>query len=96
MPETKRKLNIFGNEVAVTEIPIVKGEQDERFIEYKLEDGTVLKVKSVATSALRVDGQFLPDGRPIYLVLTNPVVSVESSPLTREPAVASAEAKKAN
>jgi hypothetical protein len=95
MAETKRKITLFGHDVDVTEVPIV--EEDERFLPYKLEDGTVLKVKSVATSVLRVDGQYLPDGRPIYLVLTNPVVSVESSPLVRESKIqAAVEAKKAN
>jgi hypothetical protein len=95
MAETKRKITIFGNEVPVTEVPIVEGGQDELFLQYKLEDGTVLKVKSVATSALRVDNQFLPDGRPIYIVLTNPVVSVLNSPFMKDSAV-TAEARKAN
>jgi hypothetical protein len=50
-----------------------------------LEDGTVLKVKGVATSVMRIDNQFLPDGNPIYIVYMNPVTSVQSSPLTKPP-----------
>jgi hypothetical protein len=53
----------------------------EEFVEYKLEDGSVLKIKGVASSVLRVENQFLPDGSPIYIVVMNPVVSVISSPL---------------
>jgi hypothetical protein len=83
MAEIKKKLNVFGHEVDVTEVPIV--ELVEYFNQYKLEDGTVLKVKGVATTAVRVDGQYLPDGSPIYIVYMNPVTSVQSSPLSKEP-----------
>jgi hypothetical protein len=83
MSETKKKITVFGHEVDVSDVPIVKAE--ERFNLYVLEDGSVLRVKSVATSMLRVDGQFLPDGNPIYIVVTSPAVSVESSPIKREP-----------
>ncbi len=78
MPEQKKKLPIFGTEIEVSSVPIVKA--TEFFNEYELEDGSVLKVKSVATSILRIEGQFNPaDGKPIYLVLTSPVVTVESA-----------------
>jgi hypothetical protein len=84
MAETKKKMPLFGTEMEVSDVPIAKSQ--EAFNTYELEDGTVLKVKNVATSILRVEGQFnpLPDGRPIYLVFTSPVVSVESSPLTKK------------
>lgn len=90
--ETKRKLPLFGVEIDVSDVPIVKAE--EFFNQYVLEDGSVLRVKSVATAALRVDGQSLPDGSPIYIVVTTPAVSVESSPLRKSPE--HAKDKKAN
>jgi hypothetical protein len=77
-----KTIRLFGHEIPVTDVPVV--ESEERFIQYKLEDGTVLKVKNVATSVLRVDNEYLPDGNPIYLVLANPVVSVVTSPLTKK------------
>ncbi len=83
MAETKKKLTVFGFQIDVSDVPIVKAE--ERFNLYVLEDGTVLRVKSVATSMMRVDGQYLPDGNPIYIVQTSPAVSVESSPMKKEP-----------
>jgi hypothetical protein len=95
MTETKKKIEIFGHPIDVSDVPVVQTK--EEFVEYKLEDGTVLKVKGVASSILRVDNQFLPDGSPIYIVMLNPVVSVVSSPLKREPqepAARLAEAKK--
>jgi hypothetical protein len=84
MPETKRKMQLLGTDTEVADVPIVKS--DEVFNYYELEDGTKLKVKNVATSIIRIEGQYmpLPDGRPIYIVLSSPVVNVESSPLTKK------------
>jgi hypothetical protein len=76
-----KTIRLFGHDIPVTDVSVVEAE--ERFIEYKLEDGTILKVKNVATSVLRVDNEYLPDGNPIYLVMANPVVSVVSSPLKK-------------
>jgi hypothetical protein len=80
MPEEKKKFPMLGRDVDVAIVPILKS--SEGFNEYTLEDGSVLKVKSVATSIMRVEGQFLPDGRPIYMVFTTPVVNVEHSTIT--------------
>jgi hypothetical protein len=76
-----KTIKLFGHDIPVTDIPVA--DVEERFVQYKLEDGTVLKVKNVATSVLRVDNEYLPDGNPVYLVLSNPVVSVVSSPLNK-------------
>jgi len=54
----------------------------EFFNQYELEDGSVLMVKSVATSILRLEGQYTPDGKPIYIVLTSPAVNVAKSVLS--------------
>ena len=77
-----KTIKLFGHDIPVTDVPVVDAE--ERFIEYKLADGSILKVKNVATSVLRVDNEFLPDGSPVYLILSNPVVSVVSSPLNKK------------
>ena len=84
MPEVKKKVPLLGSDTEVADVPIVKS--DEVFNRYELEDGTILKVKNVATAVWRIEGQFnpLPDGRPIYIVLSTPVVNVESSPLTKK------------
>lgn len=83
MAETKKKIPFLGLEINVSDIPVSKAE--ECVSRYELEDGTVLKVKSVATAMLRVDNQKLPDGSPIYIVLATPVVSVESFTLGKLP-----------
>lgn len=83
MPDIKKKLPLLGFEVDVSEVTVV--EMQEYFNEYKLEDGTVLKVKGAISSVLRVDNQFLPDGNPVYFAYLSPVVKVQSSPLARPP-----------
>jgi hypothetical protein len=83
MSETKKKMPVFGLEVDVSDVPIVSGGADEQVHKYTLEDGTVLSVRYIVTAMLRVDGQYMPDGSPIYIVYSAPVAKVESSPLMR-------------
>ena len=80
MPELKRYIKVFGTDTLVADVPITRAE--ERFNEYELEDGSLLRVKNVPHSILRVEGQFNSDGKPVYLVLTSPVVAVIHSSLT--------------
>lgn len=72
-----QKLSIFGQEVPVTEVPIL--ERKEVPSEYKLEDGSVIRFISSATSVLRVDGQHDGEGNPVYLIKTGQAVSVITS-----------------
>jgi hypothetical protein len=78
----KKKLKLGGKEIDVVEIPVT--DSKEFFNEYKLEDGAQIRVKSVATSVLRLEGERNPDGTPIYLVLSGNVVNVMTGPDTRE------------
>jgi hypothetical protein len=62
-----------GSEVGVSE-------STEKWSEVTLEDGTILRVKPSVLSAVRVDGQYDPDGNPAYLIKAQQVVMVASSP----------------
>ena len=73
-------MTVLGVEMDVAEVPIQKSEEPTAV--YELEDGSVLRVRNVATSILRLDGQFTPDGKPIYLVLTTPAVNVQKFKIT--------------
>jgi hypothetical protein len=75
-------MDILGKQMDVADVPITKAV--EYFNEYELEDGSTLRVKSVATSVLRIEGQFTPDGKPIYVVLTTPAVNVQNSTISPE------------
>jgi hypothetical protein len=79
MPEIKKKMSLLGHEADVTEVPVSKS--NEPWSEYELEDGSVLKCKNIATSVLRIEGQYNPgNGFPMYLVLFSPNVVVVSAP----------------
>jgi hypothetical protein len=80
MPEQKKKIPLFGTELEVADVPVL--DSKEPYYEYDLEDGSHLRVKHVATAILRIEGQFLPDGSPVYFIMSSPVISVVSSTLT--------------
>jgi hypothetical protein len=80
MPETKKKINLFHHDISVFDVPIKSA--IEYFSEYDLEDGSKVRVKFVASSFLRVEGEYAPDGKPVYIVLSTPAVNVLSSPDT--------------
>jgi hypothetical protein len=72
--EIKKNIKLLGFNLTVTDVPIKAA--TESFAEYELEDGSKIKVKFVASSFLRVDGEYAPDGKPVYLVFSAPAVNV--------------------
>jgi hypothetical protein len=79
MPENKKTIKLFGHDVNVSDVPI-KSASGESFAEYELEDGSKVRVKFVASAFLRIEGEYAPDGRPVYLVMSAPAVNVLSAP----------------
>ena len=59
-----------------TEIEIV--EAKEAWSEYRLADGTVLRVKPVVIAVTRVDGAETTDGEPVYNMKSTLVTDVRS------------------
>jgi hypothetical protein len=80
MAETKKTMRLLGQDKIVTEVPVVRS--TEAWSEYELEDGSVLRYKTVATSIIRIDGEYNPDGTPIYLLMPAPVIYAVSVPDT--------------
>jgi hypothetical protein len=78
MSEIKKTIKLLGHDINVVDVPIKSA--IEFFNEYELEDGSKIKVKCSAASFVRVEGEFAPDGKPIYLVFTSPALNVLSSP----------------
>jgi hypothetical protein len=70
----KRKINLGGQEFMAEEIEF-ESESGEKWNSYILHDGTTLKVKAVVAEVLRVDGQYAPNGDPLYTVNASLVVS---------------------
>ena len=63
-----------GKKVWGTEIPFRTGA--EHFNEYLLDDGTVIKIKLVATNITKIDDLTDADGNPVYNVQSNNVVAI--------------------
>ena len=72
----KVKLN-FGAEL-VDAKPIDINQANEYLNHYFLEDGTVLKMKLVATKVFRIDDRYDAEGNPVYFVQSTNVLSVNS------------------
>lgn len=66
--------------------PLVDGvdlgvtESTERWSEITLEDGTVIRVKPNVVGAIRIDGQYDPEGNPIYAIKGAQMAAVVSAP----------------
>lgn len=74
----KIKIN-FGSELVEAE-PVSINQSNEYFNQYLLEDGTLLKMKLVATKVFRIEGRFDQEGNPLYFVQSTNVLSVDSPP----------------
>jgi hypothetical protein len=60
------------------EVPIE--ESIERWSEIKLEDGTIIRVKTSVISAVRVPGQYDQMGNPMYVMNMAPTIAILSVP----------------
>jgi len=50
----------------------------EEWNEYLLDDGSVVRLKSVVTEVLRIEGLYDQDGNPVYRVNTQQVMAVSA------------------
>jgi hypothetical protein len=55
-------------------------ESTERWSEVTLEDGSVLKLKPSVLSAVRIEGEYDPEGNPVYAVRAGQVMIIASAP----------------
>ncbi len=83
MPHEPEKIKIGGREVSA--MPIEVNQATERWNEYFLEDGSVLKVKLVVKKVMRVDGEYDAEGNPVYLVQSTNVMGVNAAKNLKRP-----------
>ena len=76
MENDKVLIQFGGREVAAT--PIDVNQSSELWNHYLLEDGTTLKMKLVLTKVLRVDGEFDPEGNPVYVMQSTNVTAISA------------------
>jgi hypothetical protein len=72
----KIKINLGSEIVEATPVPV--NQASEYFNQYLLEDGTVLRMKLVATKIFRVDDRFDAEGNPVYFVQSTNVLSADA------------------
>lgn len=53
-------------------------EAQEHFNQYMLEDGTILRTKTLVVDVVRVDGVYDNDGNPLYYVKSSLLVTADS------------------
>ena len=59
-----------------TEVEVVDAK--ERWSEYRLADGTTMRIKSVVIAVFREDGQQTPDGEPVYNMKSTLITDVRA------------------
>ncbi len=60
------------------EVPVK--ESTERWTEIELEDGSIIRLKTTVLSAIRIDGEWDPEGNPMYVLKAGQVMVVASTP----------------
>jgi hypothetical protein len=81
MEKEERKVTIPGPDgkpLAGTDMEIE--ESSERWIDIKVHDGTRIRIKTVVTQVIKIDGAWDQEGNPVYVVKTTPLVSILSVP----------------
>lgn len=76
MANEKVTINMGGRQVQAT--PVDVNQSSERWNEYFLEDGTVLKMKLVLKKVFKVDGEFDEEGNPVYVMQSTNVTAVSA------------------
>lgn len=76
MSNDKVMINMGGKQVQAT--PVDVNQSAEKWNEYLLEDGTVLKMKLVLKKVFRVDGEFDEEGNPVYVMQSTNVTSISA------------------
>ncbi len=76
MPNRKTIKGPDGRSIEVEEMPFRSG--SENWNEYLLEDGSVIRLKTIVTEVQRVVNQWDAEGNPAYLFKTANVVNVNA------------------
>jgi hypothetical protein len=95
MPERRIKFQqqLGGPFLEGIDVPVL--ESTERWTELTLEDGSVLRVKPMVFGAIRLEGQWDPEGNPLYALKGGPAMStlVSAPDRLKKPATTSGSKK---
>lgn len=59
----------------VDAVEVAVEEATERWTDLKLADGTVIRIKTIVLGVIRVEGQYDPDGNPMYQIKANQIMT---------------------
>ncbi len=65
-----------------TEVHMISS--DERWSSVTLEDGTTIRLKQTVTQVIKIDGDYDPDGNPIYVTKSANLMVVDAPPALRK------------
>ena len=74
--ERRTKVNWQGKEVDAIDLSFQAA--GEHWNEYLIDDGTVVKLKTVTTQVFRLEDHYDQEGNPIYLVKSTNIVAVSA------------------
>jgi hypothetical protein len=60
-------------------------EAKERWSEYRLADGTILRLKPVMIAIFRAEGQYTQDGEPVYNMKSTLITDVRAAEALTKP-----------
>ncbi|MDP3919873.1 MAG: hypothetical protein Q8R76_03605 [Candidatus Omnitrophota bacterium] len=83
MPKDKVTIKLGGRQVEAA--PMDVNQSSERWNEYLLEDGSVVKMKLVLKKVLKVENQYDAEGNPLYIMQSTNVSAVTSPKHLRKP-----------
>jgi hypothetical protein len=66
-----------------TEVEVLDAK--ERWSEYRLADGTTMRLKSVVIAVFREDGRQTPEGEPVYNMKSTLITDVRAPAATAKP-----------
>jgi hypothetical protein len=78
----QRKITYQNRLVEATEVQFQA--PSEHWNEYLVDDGSVIKLKTVTSEVLRIEGEYDPEGNPIYLVKSTNIVTVSAPEKLRD------------
>lgn len=78
MAERKVKVSLGEKQMDGFDVPVE--ESSERWSEYKLEDGGIIRIKTIVVSVIRAEGEWDQEGNPLYIVKSTNALTVVEAP----------------
>lgn len=77
MPDKKRQVPFQGRQAEATLVQSTQS--NEHWNTYLLEDGSLVRMKLIATEFLRIDGEYDAEGNPVYAIKSANVTTVDAA-----------------